>query len=683
MAGKSRLTRLLNSYSGRMIGGVLLLHVFLLPFLLTKVINLIEHSYISQFVNNSRSDAYLLSDLVGSTSDQERVRSYLNEAVLTSRVEFASYKGRVGESISLGRLPERLVEDFSFASHGDKVYQIIVPVFDPQAREVAELALGYDERPVELDMSQSRRSVYTMMAVYFTAMLMFAIFFARSLARPINQLQTLTRYIAEGGYGKLDETVGIKSSITEIRDLSLDLERTRRQLLEQTSKLEFQAYHDSLTRLPNRLLLEDRVEQMIRVADRHGKSFSLLILDLDKFKEVNDTLGHHVGDQLLGVFANRVRRSLRNMDTFARLSGDEFAILLSENDRKKTEKVIEKISVLLERPFTVDDQNLQVSASIGVAIFPEHANSYSGLLKCADIAMYHAKRQGKLYSMYSEEMEHLDVEKIGMANELRNALKHGDLVLYYQPKLSLNGNRVDCVEALVRWKHPRKGILVPDEFIPVAEKSQLINELTYYVLDQALRQCHQWQQKGLFLTIAVNLSARNLLDESLLRNIRILLDQYQVLPDYLELEVTESMVMRDPALAQKVLREIIKMGINVVMDDFGSGYTSLTQLVSLPVSVVKIDKSFVLNMFKSREHRAIVKSVIDLSHSLGKLVVSEGVENQKIMAEISEMKSDQVQGFHICSPLPADQLEDWLNKTDYRIGEMPIEKYREQGQYSV
>lgn len=683
MAGRSRLIRLLNSYSGRMVGGVLLLHVVLLPFLLTKVISLIEHSYISQFVNNSRSDAYLLSDLVGSTPDQERVRNYMDEAVLTSRVEFAKYIGKSGESISLGRFPEKLVEDFSFSSHDDGVYQIVVPVFDPQAREVAELVLGYDERPVQLDMSQAKRSVYSMMGIYSTAMLIFSIFFARNLARPINQLQSLTRYIAEGGYGKLDETMGIKSSITEIRDLSLDLERTRRQLLEQTSKLEFQAYHDSLTRLPNRILLEDRVEQMIRVADRHRKSFSLMILDLDKFKEVNDTLGHHVGDQLLAVFANRVKRSLRNMDTFSRLSGDEFAILLSENDRKKTEKVIEKISALLERPFTVDEQNLQVSASIGVAIFPDHASNFSGLLKCADIAMYHAKRQGKRYSVYSEEMEHLDVEKIGMANELRNALKHGDLVLYYQPKLSLEGNRVDCVEALVRWKHPRKGILAPDEFIPVAEKSQLINELTYYVLDQALRQCQQWLKKGLHLSIAVNLSAKNLLDESLLRNIRILLDQYQVLPGFLELEVTESMVMRDPTQAHKVLSQIIRMGIKVVMDDFGSGYTSLAQLVSLPVSIVKIDKSFVLNMFKSREHRAIVKSVIDLSHSLGKLVVSEGVENQRIMTEISDMKSDQVQGFHICSPLPADQLEDWLSRTDYRIGEIPVEKYHESGQYSV
>ncbi len=666
---RRRIFRLLNSYSGRMVSGLLLLHLLLLPILLSKVLGLVEQSYTSQFVDNSRADAYLLSDLMASSDEQKVMYSYLEEAIFTGRVEYVNYQSLNSDyQIEIGKIPASFQEDFSFDSHGDDLYQIVMPVFNMEGNELATLQLAYDESSTKSEIEKAQKSVYGMMSLYLLVMLVSAILFSRALAKPIVQLRTLTRNIYSGD-DSIDNghTQGVKSRITEIQDLSRDMERTRQKLSEQTSRLEFQAYHDALTRLPNRILLEDRVDQLIRIAERHKTPFSLLLMDLDKFKEVNDTLGHHAGDQLLCMLTNRIKRSMRHMDTFARLSGDEFAIVLNENDEKQSLQVVEKIIDLLKRPFTVDENSLHIDTSIGIALYPDHAENYSDLLKCADIAMYDAKHQDKSYAVYDESMVRLDLVKIGMVSELRHAIENNELELYYQPKVDLKHNQISCVEALIRWNHPVRGILLPNEFIPIAEKSLLINELTSYVLDKAMHQCRKWQKQGIFLSVAVNLSARNLIDDTLPSRVQTLLRKYQLSSEYLELEVTESMVIHDPVNAHKVLSEFLDMGVRVVVDDFGSGYTSLTQLVTLPVSIIKIDKSFVLNMFKSTHHKAIVKSIIDLSRSLGKTVVSEGVENMKTLDEIRRLQSDQAQGFQICLPLPVADLDIWLRETQYEV----------------
>jgi len=440
-----------------------------------------------------------------------------------------------------------------------------------------------------------------------------------------------------------------------VRDIS---ERKRAE-----KALEHQALHDTLTDLPNRTLLQDRLEQAIRSARRGSTSVSLLLMDLDHFKEVNDTFGHQVGDGLLRQAGPRIAEKLRSTDTVARLGGDEFAVILPEVDAAGATQVAQKILKALERPFLVDQHPVELAASIGIAVWPQDGEDPDSLLRHADIAMYVAKNTRDSYALYSSEQDQHTPSRLALMAGLRRAVEEGELVLHYQPLVSVKTGRVLSMEALVRWQHPERGLLPPSEFIPLAERTGLIKPLSDWVLHAALAQGCAWHAAGRDLRVAVNLSVRNLLDPKLPDTLGgLLLARSDVNPAWLTLEITESVLMADPERAMNTLLRLRRLGMRLAIDDFGTGYSSLNYLQRLPVDEVKIDRSFVMGMVGEESSAAIVRATIDLAHTLGFEVVAEGVENQRTWDLLLESGCDIIQGFYVSRPMPASAVEEWLDR---------------------
>jgi diguanylate cyclase (GGDEF)-like protein len=424
---------------------------------------------------------------------------------------------------------------------------------------------------------------------------------------------------------------------------------------------EHQSVHDALTGLPNRVLFRDRVEQAIHAAGRTGSGCAVMLMDLNHFKEINDTLGHHQGDRLLQEMATRLRDGLRASDTVARLGGDEFGILLyGVGDPVAATRVAEGMLARLREPFTVDATMLQVGGSIGVACHPLHGTDVETLIQRADIAMYAAKEAASGHAIFDPGQDHHSPRRLAIAAELRGAIEHSEISLAYQPKADLRSGRIIGVEALARWEHPELGTVEPSEFVPIAEQTGLIIALTSAVLDAALERVAAWRARGHELTIAVNLSARSFLDARLADEIPALLASNGVPPECLELEITESMLMHDPIRARVTLERLAAVGVGVAVDDFGTGYSSLAHLKRLPVDTLKIDKSFVLDMADDDAGDAIVRSMIELAHNLGLRVVAEGVESPDAWLRLATLGCDLAQGFHLARPLPAAALLELL-----------------------
>jgi diguanylate cyclase (GGDEF)-like protein len=424
---------------------------------------------------------------------------------------------------------------------------------------------------------------------------------------------------------------------------------------------EHQALHDALTGLPNRALFHDRAQQAILAARRQRRGVAVMLLDLDRFKDVNDTLGHHVGDLLLKEVGPRLQGVLRDSDTVARLGGDEFGIVLSAlADPAETRAVAERITAALKRPIVTETLRLDVEGSIGIALYPDHGDDADTLLQRADVAMYLAKKTPDGYATYRADHDHYSPQRLALVGDLRRAVTDGQLVLYYQPKVWLPSMSVAGFEALARWNHPTHGLIPPDEFIPLAEQTGIIKPLTMLVLQQALQQCRAWHNAGHQIGVAVNLSARTIHDAEFPNEVERLLHTFQLHPRWLTLELTESTVMADPVRSMETLSRLQGMGIDLSIDDFGTGYSSLAYLKRLPVHEIKIDKSFVMNMASDDNDAVIVRSTIDLGQNLGLRVVAEGVETAEVRDRLAAMRCDVAQGYHLSRPIPADEATDWI-----------------------
>ena len=428
----------------------------------------------------------------------------------------------------------------------------------------------------------------------------------------------------------------------------------------ETDALQYRALHDPLTGLPNRTFLRERLEEAIRAAEREMKPCTVLLLDLDGFKLVNDSLGHAAGDRLLQQVGQRTRGVLRKADTVARYGGDEFAVVpWGATDVPRAVMIAEKILQALEKPFNLDDQPVSVQASIGIAVFPQHADDADALMRRADVAMYTAKRARSGFSVYSAEQEGDESgDRVPLIGKLRYAIDQFELVLHYQPIVSTIEGRPIKVEALVRWGHPSHGLLPPDDFIPSAEQTNLIKPLTAWVLNEAIRQAHAWAKAGIDIGVSVNLSARNLLDEEFPDAVAELLRTWQVPPEKLGLEITERSIVVPEAV--ETLRRLRATGVEISVDDFGTGYSSLAYLKQLPVREIKIDKSFVLDMATNLDGATIVRSTIDLGHNLGLRVVAEGVEDERSHELLRQYGCDFIQGFYISRPAAPAPLGPWL-----------------------
>ncbi len=441
-----------------------------------------------------------------------------------------------------------------------------------------------------------------------------------------------------------------------------------RELIQQRqTALEHQALHDALTGLPNRALLQDRLEHTIQNAKRHNSSIAFMMIDLDRFKEINDTLGHQVGDDVLTQLGLRLQNCIRQSDTIARLGGDEFALIIPEATTEEATHFARKLTKTINKVLTINDQNLFIDASIGISMYPENGDNCETLVRYADIAMYHAKKSNLHYAFFQPDMDKLSIDNLSLLSDFRQELSQptGQLQLFYQPKIDLLQKHVISVEALLRWQHPQQGFIPPEFLIRMSEQSGLIGELTQWVINQAILDCSSWQNTNNNIGVSINLSAWNLQDPELPNLIKNTLERNQLNPGYLSLEITESAVMSDPARAREVLHELNDMGLSLEIDDYGTGFSSLAYLKLLPVSTLKIDKSFVIDMLNDPNDLIIVRSTIDLAHNLGMIVIAEGVEDNDILKYLQQLRCDVAQGYFISKPLAKNRLLEWLKSYNY------------------
>ncbi len=432
-----------------------------------------------------------------------------------------------------------------------------------------------------------------------------------------------------------------------------------------SDKLQRIATTDELTGLGNREEFHAVIGRRIAAAGESDGRFAVLLMDLDRFKEINDTLGHHYGDVLLKELGPRLTSSIGEGGFVARLGGDEFGILLAEDtdDIAVLDVVMTRLFQSVSQPFTADELSLEVGASVGVARFPQDGADSHALLRCADIAMYAAKETQTEYKIYDAEQNQHSKRRLGVLSGIRHALLHDEIVVHYQPIIDLDQMRVRGAEGLVRWQHPEHGLIPPGAFVQTVEQTGLIGPLTRHVLERSIAECAAWRKDGREMSVAVNLSVRNLLDRDLPKEIERLLSDYGLPPEALQLEITESMIMSDPERALSTVSRLSGLGARLSVDDFGTGYSSLANLRKMPIDELKIDRSFVSPMLVNESDLIIVRSTINLGHDLGLNVIAEGVEDNPTLEQLAVLGCDLAQGYHVSKPMPADAFNRWLTKT--------------------
>jgi diguanylate cyclase len=460
-------------------------------------------------------------------------------------------------------------------------------------------------------------------------------------------------YIIKNNLGRLIPAIN-----RELGDAEVRRERTRAE-----ERIRHLAYYDALTDLPNRTLFQNRVEDAVQARERNA--LAVMIMDLDTFKEINDTLGHSMGDAVLREIGHRLASALGESHTVARLGGDEFAVMLPDVGRTGAERVARTLLALVQEPVSIEGVNLDVHSSIGIALCPDHGTDAAILIQRADIAMYVAKQHQSGFEVYAPELDRHSPERLALMGDFRHAIARDELRVHYQPKLNLQTNRVFGVEALVRWQHPDRGLIMPDRFIPMAEQTGAVRPLTLWMLEHALRQCLEWRRHGVALIAAVNLSPRNLQDIELPERVQALLDLVGAPAEMLELEITESVIMADPVRSLQVLTRLNQMGLRLAVDDFGTGYSSFGYLRKLPVHEIKLDKSFIDDMAQHHDD-VIVQSMIDLAHHLGLTVVAEGVQDKPTLDRLRAYGCDAAQGDYLSVPLDAAGILQWLRQRESR-----------------
>ncbi|BCG63697.1 MAG: diguanylate cyclase [Methyloprofundus sp.] len=476
----------------------------------------------------------------------------------------------------------------------------------------------------------------------------------------VNDIGDISPFIVENSQQSLVDKSGerriftISHMETDTRSLILVNEVT--ELAIKTEELTKMALYDALTGLPNRVLFHDRLNQLIDCSKRNKETFSVLLIDLDHFKEVNDTLGHSTGDQLLFEVAYRFSQYIRSTDTFARIGGDEFAIILPHADAKTAELVAHKLVDAQQQPYQILTHAINVGASIGIVTYPDNGRVADLIMSRADMAMYHAKRNHFGFFFYQSEIDSSDQERLRLVADLRVAIQRKAISVYYQPQLHLESKTISGWEALARWYHTEHGWISPEVFIPIAEENGLINAISSIVLQQAILDCSQWQSAGQSGGVSINLSTRDLIDSQLTQKVALILAENQLGAEQVTLEVTESTLMQDPVKAKHELELLDKLGVSLSVDDFGTGYSSLAYLKHLPVDEVKIDQVFVKNIIADPSDAAIVRAVLGLAQNLKLKVVAEGVESKDIYQQLEHFGCDFIQGYYLAKPMSFDQL---------------------------
>lgn len=488
-----------------------------------------------------------------------------------------------------------------------------------------------------------------------------SIFIARNITSPVNELSLIAQKIKEGDYSQAAKKVDIK----EIGTLADSINLMREAISFRESEIRRLAYEDSLTGLPNRIMFNNELNNMVRATEEKEKRFSVLILNLNRFKEINDMLGHEAGDDVLKYVARRLPGALRDSDRVACIGGDEFGVMLPMNRSDHLDIILRRIREKLEKPFMVANQAVDISFSIGIAHFPEHGIDASSLLRKADIALNSAKRKRNVYEIYDSNLEASRQDHLHLLGELRSAVENDELCIYYQPKVQLSSNRTMAVETLIRWRHPQRGFISPNEFIPFAEHTGAIRIITGWVIENSLKQVRIWKEEDMNIRVSLNISARDLLNKDLPVILDTAIRNNGLDTGLICLEITESALMEDPVHSQQTVYNLSNMGLDISIDDYGTGYSSLAYVKDLPVNELKIDRAFIMNMDRHENDLAIVRSTIDLGHSLGLKVVAEGVETEQQYNLLRGMGCDLAQGYFIARPMPAEEFEAWLGSKKF------------------
>lgn len=506
-------------------------------------------------------------------------------------------------------------------------------------------------------------------------MLLASVWMGRTIAAPVTRLAEFAHRVEEGDYaapppaqrddeiGRLADAFGLMTEAIASRE----------------ARITELAYRDPLTGLPNRLHFIAGLERCLQSAGTAGHALAVLTLDLDRFKFINDTLGHAFGDLVLQEVGHRLQSAgvrQRDLDAqlrmaangVARLGGDEFAVLVPDADAWAARVVADRVATALEQPMSLQGQLVDVRASIGIALYPEHGSAAGDLMRCADVAMYKAKHSNTGVSVYDPAHHSRNAARLSLLTELRQAVEHDELVLYYQPKYAFAGGEGLSVEALVRWVHPQRGFVPPMDFIPFAEQTGYIKTITLWVLERAVRQCAEWQRVGRRVGVGVNLSARDLLQADLPERFRAMLERHGCAADWITLEITESAVLDDPGKALANLERLRATGCQLSIDDYGTGYSSLSYVRQMPVQEMKIDRSFVMNLLTQPDDEIIVRSTIELAHNMGLVVTAEGVETEAVLQHLGTLGCDLAQGYFIGRPMAAADLLAWMDSSPWARG---------------
>ena len=485
-----------------------------------------------------------------------------------------------------------------------------------------------------------------------------AVLFSTSVTKPIAKLANNALSISKGNF----DVAFPAQSTSEVNTLSSAFKQMIASIKQREQKIHQLAYYDELTGLPNRVQFRQFIQQQIQQAA--DAQHIVFILDIDRFKDINDTVGHQTGDELLNMIAQRMRACDTKNALYARIGGDEFGIVYHNVPELHPEKKAQCIVDLFEAPFPIEGLTLSVEASVGMAVYPKDGDNADILMQRADIALYSCKNQPKSFAPYSAEFDKHSLQRLSLMSELKDALAQGQLQLYYQPKLSLLEGKIETAECLIRWFHPQHGFMPPDDFIPLAEQTGSIRQVTEWAIEQALQQHTQWRELGHCIAMAVNISAIDLIDMRLPGYVDNLLKKHAVDAHMLTLEVTESALMGDPETALGALNRLRQMGISLSIDDFGTGFSSMAQLKKMPVDELKIDKAFVLELATNMDDQIMVKTLISLANNLGLKTVAEGVEDEPSLAILKQNNCTKAQGFYLSKPLPANSFLDWLNQFD-------------------
>ncbi|MEO7852497.1 MAG: EAL domain-containing protein, partial [Rubrivivax sp.] len=545
----------------------------------------------------------------------------------------------------------------------------LVPLARNATHEVAALLL----RSVDEAVAPYRALQWTLLLITVLGLMVFGIgslLTARRITGPIKQLSASAERL---GAGDFDTPISVTSR-DEVHELARSFEAMRKGMQQRNAQIRRLAYWDPLTGLPNRAQLRDLLRDAISDALRRDRPCALLMLDLDRFKHVNDVLGHAFGDRLLKQIAIRLTGgTLREGDIVARLSGDEFAVLLPGADVDTATQIALRLRQALEVPLMLDEQTVDVSAGVGIAVAPLHGSDADLLLSRVEVAMYAAKERQAGVTVYSPALDAGSAESLSLLSELRTAVDHDQLRLFLQPKVELATGTVLGAEALVRWIHPQRGMVAPMSFIPFAEQTGFIRVLTGWMIERCAARSSELRAQGLPLKFAINLSTRDLLDQDLPAKLEKLLARHAMDPRKLCMEITESAIMDDPQRALQTLHRLHAMGLRLSIDDFGTGYSSLAYLKQMPLHELKIDKSFVMAMERDRADLKIVRSTIDLAHNLGLSVVAEGIENEQVWGLLRAMKCDEAQGYFIAKPMPEEHFAEWLRDWNSPEGKLNSE----------